>query len=111
MKSPHFLLAGLLCAGFLNSCVSLETAAPPVATLRSSNLNSSAQLESGRQLYVGKCTKCHSVEPIRDYPLADWIDDIMPEMAEKSKLTAEENASVLAYVLAVLKSPPAPPKS
>ena len=110
MKSPHFLIAGLLCAGFLHSCVSLETAAPPVATLRSSNLHSSAQLESGRQIYVGKCTKCHSAEPIRDYPLADWIGDIMPEMSEKSKLTPAETASVLAYVQAVLKTPPAPPK-
>ena len=108
MKTPHLLLASLLCAGFLNSCVSLETAAPPVATLQSSNLNSSAQLESGRQIYVGKCTKCHSAEPIRKYPLADWISDIMPEMAEKSKLTPAETASVLAYVQAVLKSPPAP---
>ena len=110
MKSPHFLIASLFCAGLLNSCVSLETAAPPVATLRSSNLHSSAQLESGRQIYVGKCTKCHSAEPIRNYPLAEWIDDIMPEMSEKSKLTGEENASVLAYVQAVLKTPPAPPK-
>ena len=110
MKTPHLFFASLVCAGSLNSCVSLETAAPPVATLRSSHLNSGTQLESGRQIYIGKCTKCHSAEPIRDYPLADWIGDILPEMSEKSKLTPAETASVLAYVQAVLKSPPAPTK-
>jgi mono/diheme cytochrome c family protein len=64
-----------------------------------------AHLGAGRDLYVGKCTKCHSAEPIRQHSLSDWKEDIMPSMTKKAKLSPEEESNVLAYVNAVLKSP------
>ena len=112
MKSPQLYLLGILCAGTLSSCVSLETAAPPVATITPPNQTSYTHLNSGREIYVGKCTKCHSAEVIVKHSLDDWKGDIMPAMSKKAKLSPSEEASVMAYVNAVIKvSVSAQPKS
>jgi mono/diheme cytochrome c family protein len=89
------------------ACSSVEQAAPPVAQLRSPT----PACERGRELYLTKCTKCHSPEPIREHSLTDWSSDILPTMVRKSKLGPSDGAAVEAYVRAVLATPPAPPKS
>lgn len=94
------------CCGLLSSCGSLETAAPPIATLSASATAGSTNLADGRAIYVGKCTKCHSAEVIRKFPLTEWTGEIMPEMSKKAKLSPAEESSVLAYVRAVIQSPP-----
>lgn len=99
----------LLCAALSGgSCISLEQAAPPVEMLpMSARMGTSPQLLHGREIYITKCAKCHSVEPVTKYPLAQWEREILPEMNEETNLSAEEAAAVRAYVLAVLKSQPA----
>lgn len=88
------------------SCVSLEQAAPPVALLSPSVVNNNAvKVSQGRDIYVTRCAKCHSVEPVTKYSRARWEGDILPDMAEETKLTANEADAVKAYVLAVLESP------
>lgn len=94
------LLAILACCG----CVSLEQAAPPVALLPNSTSHQ-VQLSQGRDIYVTRCAKCHSVEPVAKYSRAKWEVEILPEMVEKAKLTASETEVVKAYVLAVLANP------
>ncbi|MES2468739.1 MAG: cytochrome c [Verrucomicrobiota bacterium] len=91
----RLILAALLAA--LSGCVSLETAAPV------SGPPGSGPLAEGRALYVGRCAKCHAVEPVLDYSAAEWAT-IMPDMAERTKLTARETAAVTAYVASVLQS-------
>lgn len=98
----------LLAALSGGSCVSLEKAAPPVAMLATSVVSkNTAQLSSGRDIYVTRCIKCHSVEPVAKYSRVRWEQDILPEMAEETKLTVAESEAVKAYVLAVLASPAA----
>lgn len=100
--------AGLLAAG-LAACVSLEQAAPPAETLSAASRGTSAaQLRLGREIYVTRCARCHSVEPVRKYSRAHWEREILPEMAEETNLSASDAAAVRAYVLAVLESPEAP---
>lgn len=98
----------LLAALTGGSCVSLEQAAPPVAMLAPAMASrNNAQLSQGRDIYVTRCAKCHSVEPVTKYSRAKWEEDIIPEMAEETNLTASEADAVEAYVLAVLENPPA----
>lgn len=100
-----FLMSTGLSAGvFLVSCASLETNAPPVSTM-STPTSAYAHLNSGIEIYIGKCAKCHAVEPIRSYSMADWNQDILPSMVKKTKLNSAEEASLTAYVHAVLRSP------
>lgn len=79
----------------LPGCVSLDTAAPQLGT-------GGSPLAEGRAIYVGQCAKCHAVEPVLDYTAAQWAT-IMPDMAERTKLTSAETASVTAYVNQVLR--------
>lgn len=91
---------GLLLAS-LTGCASLDTAAPPTAALA----GPANTLASGRALYVGRCAKCHAVEPVHDYSPAQWAT-IIPDMAERTKLTPAETADLQTYVDAVLRARP-----
>lgn len=86
-----------ICVALCN-CQSLNEAAPPVATAAP---HAAAQLEFGRNLYVTKCAKCHAPEPVRKYSVSKW-EELIPEMAEETRLTPGETAAVRDYVMAVL---------
>jgi mono/diheme cytochrome c family protein len=83
-------------------CVSLDTAAPQAATLVGVRGAAPETLAAGRALYIGRCAKCHAVEPVRNYTPAQWAE-IMPDMAERTRLTTAETADLQAYVTAVLR--------
>lgn len=101
-KGSGFTRVLLLLAALTGaSCVSLEQAAPPVGLL-GSPVGQQARLSLGRDIYVTKCTKCHSAEPVAKYSRLKWLEEILPEMAAETKLTAGEAEAVEAYVLAVL---------
>ncbi len=78
----------------------MEQIAPVVAGGRGGN---PAQLALGRELYLGKCTKCHKPEPLGNYSLADLRDDILPRMIKKTKLTTPEADALMAYCLAACR--------
>ena len=94
-----------MCPAILAACstVSVETAAPPLSSLRPAAGNAE-QLTQGRLLYVTRCAKCHQIYPVKNYTAAQW-QPIMAEMAEDAKLTASEDAAVRAYIAAALKTP------
>lgn len=97
------LLMAALAGG---SCMSLEQMAPPVESLpMQARTGSSALLVHGRDIYITKCARCHSVEPVHKYPRHQWEQDILPEMIEETNLDAAESAALRAYVFSVLASP------
>lgn len=89
-----------LMVAVLPGCVSLEETAPPVAMLRTGT-GHPATLEQGRIIYLTRCTKCHSAERVTRYSRSQW-HEILPKMAEETKLSAAEDEAVRAYVMAVL---------
>ncbi len=58
-------------------------------------------VEEGRRLYFGRCTACHSPEPVRDYSPSEW-KTIVPDMAAESNLTAAQTDALWAYIHAEL---------
>ena len=93
----------ILAVAFLSSCVSLEKAAPPVETFARGAVGARrTQLEQGRVIYITKCTKCHSAEPVARYSPQRW-SKIIPDMAGEAKLGSQETEAVRAYIFAVLK--------
>jgi len=60
-----------------------------------------SQLERGYVVHQAKCAKCHGFENPADYSIADLTHDIIPDMAQKSKLNLADQNAVLAYLLAV----------
>lgn len=93
------LMATLLMAG----CVSIEKIAPPVDQLQVSGA-ANGSLYEGRNIYITRCAKCHSVEPIKRYTRERWEVKILPKMTKATKLTPEEATSVRNYILAVLRT-------
>ncbi len=104
MKKMQRHICGLclLMTLLIPACVSLEQAAPPVAML-GLPLNGSKVIAIARrrEIYITRCAKCHSVEPVKSYTPAEW-KKIMPVMVEKTKLSPEDDVDVRAYVTAVL---------
>ena len=88
-------------ASALAACVSLEQSAPPVEMLAGGGNH--AALNTGRDIYITRCAKCHTVEPVTKYSLTEW-NKILPDMAERSHLSAADTQSVTAYVHQVLAS-------
>lgn len=107
MESQNHLARTVLLMAALSggACMTLEQAAPLIESLPAhARAGASAQLAHGRDIYITKCAKCHSVEPVKKYPLTQWEHEILPEMNEETNLTSEEGAAVRAYVLSVLRS-------
>ena len=59
-------------------------------------------LRQGRQLYIAKCSGCHSVKAPSRYSEAEW-DSVMTPMGKKAKLGNEEYEKILHYVLTMSK--------
>jgi len=84
-------------------CMSLERMAPPVDDeLTSVGARQGAAADAlarGRAIYLSKCVKCHTVEPIDRYSIAKW-QKVLPDMSEESKLTPPQRDELWAYILA-----------
>ena len=59
-------------------------------------------LESGRNIYLNRCTKCHNAVRITRYSLQEWQEDILPDMSRQSKLSIAQEKAVTAYIRAVI---------
>lgn len=93
-------------AAILAGCLSVEQMAPPVgvefASAGMRNGITMAHLETGREVYLMDCSRCHSIEPIDRYSLGRWRD-IIVRMGPKSKLDVPRTEALRAYVLAAHK--------
>jgi hypothetical protein len=90
-------------AALLGGCVS--TVAPPITAALQSHSGASPQtLKSGRELFVYRCTSCHTIDPVASHPISYWRDSVR-QMAARSKLTAAEEAAIVAYLGAARETP------
>lgn len=108
-QSARLLFGGGLTVGvaaILAGCLSIEQMAPPVgAEFASAGMRNGitiALLETGREVYLMDCSRCHSIEPIDRYSVGRWRD-IIVRMAPESKLDASRTEALQAYVLAAHK--------
>lgn len=101
--STRVMAAGLAALALPLGCMTLEQMAPPVGVefqrvAQREHVDLST-LELGRQVYLLDCARCHSVEPISRYSESRWRE-ILPRMGTESKLDAQEQAAVNAYIMA-----------
>jgi mono/diheme cytochrome c family protein len=61
-------------------------------------------INHGHDLYLTTCTDCHRPRPPQNYTMEQW-QTILPKMAKRAKLSADETAAVRAYVVAVHNTP------
>lgn len=109
MKTVTFL-GSLALVAMITSCrttqeisnvePSKETVTVPTEPAKEVGLSADALVGEG--LFNQHCGRCHDLPKIEDYSAERW-DRIVPSMAKKSHLTAEEEASVMTYVKESLK--------
>ncbi|MFH1845364.1 MAG: hypothetical protein ABIF77_19440 [bacterium] len=56
------------------------------------------QLESGRDLFLNACTRCHRPMTVADYDAETWTD-FLQDMTVRAQLDREQTEQVTAYVL------------
>ncbi len=92
-------------------CATLEQLAPPLPSAGSLGSPGSPaaislgsisdatlqQAKRGRQIYIIECRRCHSPEPVTGYTQLEW-DEILPRMAEESKLPTKKITDIAAYI-------------
>lgn len=63
-------------------------------------------LRAGRELYINKCSGCHSLIPVDKFDDARWTAEV-DEMVKTSKvrLTPEDRNRILAYLTAANDRP------
>lgn len=79
-----------------------KSAASSTPAVTGSNLTSSG---TGRSIYSGKCTTCHSAKTITNYSAAQW-QAIIPSMAKNAGLSSAETSALTDYVNSVLNNSP-----
>ena len=103
--SRRIWIAGVLLTGVAAGCATLDQLAPPVEQIVVRTDQADEQrlirLRLGREIYVTGCARCHSPEAVTAYAPERW-QVILPRMAEKAGLSAEERLVVTEYVTAVL---------
>ena len=57
-------------------------------------------LERGRRVYLTRCTRCHSPEPVVAYSVSRW-QKIISDMSLRSRLVPSEETDLRAYVTSV----------
>ncbi|MHC5003273.1 MAG: hypothetical protein ACYTJ0_09125 [Planctomycetota bacterium] len=106
MWRPHFV-GSLLAACLVIGCATIEQIAPPVdeAMLAAAGAEPDplSMLRHGRELYITKCARCHSPEPVTAYSRAQW-NEILPRMSDETGLSLDERRALEAYIRAVLTS-------
>ena len=98
---------GLVCVCLtlvVTGCETAQQSAPPIATLLGAKA-SAGDLAAGREIFVMKCTRCHSVQPIGKYSVARWRG-IVDDMSARANLSAAQKAQLLAYIAAARETMP-----
>lgn len=108
MLQRTIILALLLFSMFILSCATIEELAPPVnetaANLAISTGIDPNQAARGRTIYITSCVRCHSPEPIARYDLVRWQTKILPDMAERTKLSESDTQALVAYIKLTLQA-------
>ncbi len=101
MRSPVRHTIASACLWTVSGCATTDQLAPPVdertVALGGDDGLDRETLVRGREVYLTKCTHCHSPEPIDLYPLAEW-PSILDRMAVQTNLSVREQADLRAYV-------------
>jgi mono/diheme cytochrome c family protein len=99
MKVMYWISLVFVCGAFLSSCSkdygSGDLYTPTVAdTTATASLD---ELQQGRELYINNCNSCHYLHSPDDYSASYW-KSIIPQMAPKTGMNADEVAKVTKYV-------------
>jgi cytochrome c5 len=96
------LFAGIACALVALACASKMLPQPSEGqaayATKSGKPSTVNSLDQGRDLYILKCDKCHSLPTVQDHSPEKW-DKIMNKMKGEADLSAREDYLIRTYVV------------
>ncbi|MFA5833333.1 MAG: hypothetical protein WDA22_07650 [Bacteroidota bacterium] len=93
----RFLFILIVCAAGCSTSIPIPSEDDLPVKPAMQNSISIEDLRSGRQLYITKCSGCHSLYLPSTYSAPQW-DTILPMMALKSKITEIESGRIKQYL-------------
>ena len=95
---PTLLLAALAgCATYVPE---------PDALMAGGDEGRLADLRAGREIYVNKCSGCHSLIPVDRFDAARWTEEVEEmQKLKKVRLSADDQARLLQYLAAAHDRP------
>ena len=100
------LLTGVAVTLLICSCGPAYLAPPVTPKLVKVSRSPVSSLNRGYEVHQAKCAKCHSFQDPSDFEIEELTEEIMPDMARKSKLDPADEKAVLHYLLAARQVPP-----
>ena len=99
-SSLHIVLVILIATATISGCSSAipQPTAEHRSYAESRWQGKSVNLDMGRDMYIRKCSGCHSLIPPSKFGEEKWAEEIK-EMKVKAKLSDDEEFTIMAYVL------------
>lgn len=97
LRFPAVTALGVATVVGCAAIVPIADISEPEYALASARSVATAELELGREIYTTRCTRCHRARPVHDYSAARW-SELLPRMAELTRLDEREAAAVRAFV-------------
>ncbi len=101
-------IATLALALALVGCVTTQQSAPFAREQLDTGQYAAEQFDAfdvGRDIYLRRCSTCHSIEPINRYSLNEW-QYVLPWMSQEAGLSPDETTLLADYVLTLRKAMP-----
>ncbi|HEX2963199.1 MAG TPA: hypothetical protein VHO43_15480 [Ignavibacteriales bacterium] len=96
-----FLLLGLFIASCASSLPEPSVQQVQWASARWPGIGA-GELSESRQMYIEKCSGCHSLKVPSDYTEEEW-EPVFKKMSRKAKLTDAENEKIWKYISTMAK--------
>lgn len=98
MKYYYISLFLLCISAILSEC----STSKPITTITPA-VSSKPVVSKGEELYDNKCGRCHRLYPVSAFTQREW-DEIMLDMAVKSKLSDDETIAINDYLKKACKN-------
>jgi cytochrome c5 len=108
MKRSLLSVAGICCLLHFGGCQNADLRPPPKAadlavTGKRQHVDV-AVLSQGRNVFVSRCTECHTLPAISRHTPAAW-PGLVDSMSGRARLKSAEHDALIAYILAARAQP------
>ena len=59
---------------------------------------SDTPFKRGRAIFMNRCTSCHEAQPIGEFTMDEWDNDLLPIMTVRAKLNPDQISDLKAYI-------------
>jgi mono/diheme cytochrome c family protein len=107
MRCSLVLVIAFVLIALVAGCQTSSPFAPAMVdarVIRAAGHANAKTLRAGRDLFTSRCIECHTLPAISRYPASAW-PSLVDKMAKRADLKTSERDAIVAYIVAVRKTP------